>query len=227
LDIDENVRLYLQGSSEFPRRGAEDRYASFDYCYNYFQSFRDRACMASLAESAHLQQSCLHIGFYLASWGMLRGSTFLLQKSQRFLVPLVRYIAEAPPSVWGIDVDCYEDNLGQLMDCYRQIEGTLRDGGPPTPTLVTKIMLGVFGTVPAFDNYFMSGMGIRFRGAPSLLAVVKFYRDHRAAIDAHHVATFTLDFASGHPTHRHYPRAKIVDMVGFIEGLKKPQPHAA
>jgi hypothetical protein len=27
--------------------------------------------------------SCLQIGFYLASWGMMRGSSFLLEKSVR------------------------------------------------------------------------------------------------------------------------------------------------
>ena len=103
LNIDENVRLYLEGNDTLPCRGADERYASFDYCYNYFQSFREQGCIDRLASHEHLQQSCLQVGFYLASWGMFRGSTFLLQKSQRFLVPLVRCIAATPPSLWSVD----------------------------------------------------------------------------------------------------------------------------
>lgn len=36
-----------------------------------------------------MEVSCLHLGFYLASWGMLRGSSDLLQRSARHLVPLM------------------------------------------------------------------------------------------------------------------------------------------
>jgi len=48
-----------------------DRYTSFDYCYNYFRQ-------PSKEILADMEKSCLVIGFYLASWGMLRGSSFLL-----------------------------------------------------------------------------------------------------------------------------------------------------
>ena len=53
-----------------------DRNTSFDYCYNYFKTTEDL--------TADLEKSCLVLGFYLASWGMLRGSSFLLQKSIKY-----------------------------------------------------------------------------------------------------------------------------------------------
>ncbi len=51
----------------------DDRYTSFDYCYNYFRTTNDL--------NQDIEKSCLVLGFYLASWGMFRGSSFLLQHS--------------------------------------------------------------------------------------------------------------------------------------------------
>lgn len=53
--------------------GPNERYTSFDYCYNYFLTTNDL--------EKDIERSCLTLGFYLASWGMFRGSSFLLQKS--------------------------------------------------------------------------------------------------------------------------------------------------
>ena len=58
-----------------------ERYASFDYCFNYFQEKYKNGEKEKIADSKNVQLSCLQLGFYLASWGMYRGSTFLLQKS--------------------------------------------------------------------------------------------------------------------------------------------------
>jgi hypothetical protein len=46
-----------------------------------------------------LQLSCLHLSFYLASWGMFRGSSFLLEKSAKFFEPLVRTISSIDAKV--------------------------------------------------------------------------------------------------------------------------------
>lgn len=75
MDIKENIKEYMKD------RGPDKRYASFDYCYNYFQEFYENNNTKALASKENIQMSCLHIGFCLASWGMLRGSSFLLQKS--------------------------------------------------------------------------------------------------------------------------------------------------
>jgi len=69
--IDKLINTFLKD------REPTDRYASFDYCYNYFQTFKYNNKILDIAVSDNLQLSCLHLGFYLASWGMLRGSTFL------------------------------------------------------------------------------------------------------------------------------------------------------
>lgn len=147
----------------------------------------------------------------------MRGSSFLLQKSIRFYEPLIRYIASTQLGLWQIDVDCYSDeNIQLLYDSGKQIGEVLRKDIGVSEILLTKIMLGVFGNVPAFDTYFKQGLGIRWNSRKSLKQVSEFYQVHKENIDAYKIYTF--DFHTGEPTMRQYPKAKIIDMIGFVEG---------
>jgi hypothetical protein len=212
-DIEGNIKRYLGD------RNPSARYASFDYCFNYFQAFRERDDVARIAEDDNRQLSCLHLGFYLASWGMLRGSTDLLQRSVKHLVPLVEAIAAAPPAMWTIDATSYGENeLTTLRDFARGIRAALP--GATSDILVTQIMLGVFGSVPAFDTYFKKGSGLTVYGRGALQRLERFYRENAGVIDRYCVPT--LDFDTGAATSRTYSRAKVIDMIFFIEGSGSP-----
>ena len=93
VDIAGNLEKYHGGLN------AQARYASFDYCFNYFQEAREAEDTARLAGDEYLHLSCLQLGFYLASRGMLRGSNGPLQRSIRRLVPVVEQIAGEPGSI--------------------------------------------------------------------------------------------------------------------------------
>ena len=201
------------------------RYASFDYCFNYFQSFEDKV---QLANSQNMETSCLHLAFYLASWGMLRGSTFLLQKSIRFYRDLITYISEKDADFWQIDVPNYEvnDNIAKLLQCGRDIKHQLRRMAARekvSDILITKIMLGVFGSVPAFDTYFTMGSGLYRLNEKSLGEISKFYReDGRCELISHEATeTKTFNFDTGKQSKRMYTKAKIIDMIFFIEGIQE------
>lgn len=202
----------------------DDRYSSFDYCYNYFRTTGDL--------TQDIEKSCLALGFYLASWGMLRGSSFLLQKSAKHFEPTIRYIAALDKSVWQIDVDKYSgENIQTIIKIYKDIRLLLINNGNADLTLVTKILLGVFGFIPAFDNYFcntfrgISGGQCRFRKVnhKSLTVIKEFYEKNKTVIDRLSSETYTIDFITGQKTKINYPMAKIIDMYGFTEGLKKQQ----
>ena len=139
MDLDTNIQKYLAD------RKADQRYASFDYCFNYFQEFRETGDVSALVSPANIQMTCLQLGFYLASWGMLRGSTDLLQESARSLIPVLAVVAHTEPSVWEIDADCYTDSN---IDLLMALADTMREARPNmSDTLLTKIMLGIFGNV--------------------------------------------------------------------------------
>lgn len=215
LNITANMDEYLQD------RGAEKRYASFDYCYNYFRNYYDTNRIKDIASPDNMQLSCLQLGFYLASWGMLRGSSFLLQKSIKHYEPLIHQISKLDKAYWEIDADKYtDDNINLLIKLYELIEDSLGndDNETASATLVTKIMLGVFANVPALDEYFCTGFGYSKYFSKGLLRKISnFYLSNKFAIDSHQIKT--LDFDTGNDTSYLYTKAKIIDMIGFIEGL--------
>ena len=220
IDVHHHIRNYFANENGGDERSCpQDRFASFDYCFNYFQSFRERWRIADIGTADNLQQSCLHIAFYLASWGMLRGSSVLLQRSVKFYCPLIDTITRLDNQLWGIDVDAYtDDNISLLLKAAEEIRKAVGGGKWASDTLVTKIMLGVFGNVPAFDTYFGKGLGVWTLNPASLKRVAEFYGCHRDVIDECAASIQTLDFLTGEYSGRHYTKAKIVDMVGFMAG---------
>jgi hypothetical protein len=199
-----------------------DRLASFDYCYNYFRTTSDL--------TQDIEKSCLALGFYLASWGMFRGSSFLLQKSIKHFEPIIQYIATLDKSVWDIDVDKYDEmNIQTITEIYNEIKKRLIEEENSDLTLITKILLGVFGFIPAFDNYFCNSFreiskgqcGFRKLNLKSISFLKTFYESNKAIIDKLSAETYTTDFSTGQPTTIKYPKAKIIDMYGFNAGLNK------
>lgn len=211
VDIDANLAAFLE------YRTPEARYASFDYCFNYFQDARDSGDTAQLANREHRMLSCFQLGFFLASWGMMRGSGDLYQRSVRDLLPVVEMIASQPPSSWEFDAHCLATHTQDVLALSRRVRQAFTI--PASDVLVTKTMLGVFGCVPVFDFYFTKGFGCSTFCADALVRIGTFYHQHQAAIDA--ATVFTLDLHSGLDTGRRYPRAKIIDMIFFQEGLNK------
>lgn len=210
----------------------EHRYASFDYCFNYFQSHRGDP--RSLVGD-NLQTSCLQLGFYLASWGMVRGSSFLLQRSVKHFEPVLEVIALTDREFWRIDLHSYDE---EMIDEVLRVAEELREalslslslspsGGTPSvsgaqarrasDTLVTKVMLGVFGCVPAFDQYFRAGFKVGRLNRNALEKIADYYQGNHEHIDA--LRRQTIDFETGQPTQFRYTRAKVIDMQFFVLGF--------
>ncbi len=161
---------------------------------------------------------------------MFRGSGFLLQKSAKYFQPTIEYIETLDKSIWTIDVDNYNNNTMEIIiEIYRKIKETLISDGNADLILVTKILLGVFGFIPAFDNFFCKTFRDIFKGkcgfrkvnSNSLNRIKEFYEENRVAIDKLSKETFTTDFFTGKRTKINYPKAKIIDMYGFTAGINK------
>jgi hypothetical protein len=200
-------------------RDPDHRYASFDYCFNHFSDSRRLG--------ADIEKSCLALGFYLASWGMYRGKSFMLQTSAKHLVPAVEYIHSLDRSYWKIDVNSYNTkNIEVLMEVYEKLRSTLKCKNSAHLTLVTKIMLGVFGNVPAYDRYFcqtfknvfIDDCAFKKFSKESLQCLHEFYLANEKVLTSLSERINTFDFISGKPTKRHYSLAKIIDMYGFNKG---------
>src|SRR5688572_3894668 len=75
------------------------RYRSWEHCYRFFRS-RTRPQLLAEKDAAALQ-----LGFYLASWGMYRGSSFLLWRSYTIHVGVVeRLVSDEFAVLWETEI---------------------------------------------------------------------------------------------------------------------------
>ena len=169
------------------------RYKSWEWCYKYFKDHHDLARLSDDEKESIIDTMALHLAFYLASWGMYRGSSFLLQRDYKAHIPAVKAILDLDknlnqgkkydslwnfvPSEKNID-DAYELLFGEdgiyfkvkksyKKNCNDGADETSQNGdksadseGLASDTLVTKILLGTFGCIPAFDRYLKNGIKI-------------------------------------------------------------------
>ena len=201
----------------------DHRYSSFDYCYNYFRANENDRILEDI------EKSCAILGFYLASWGMYRGSSFLLQKSYRYFINLINYISSVDGAIWKIKPDKFIDKESQemILEIYKKIKENIIEDENQERVLITKIMLGVFGIIPAFDTYFCKAFKeiepntSRFTkvNKESLSVIGRFYIDNEYDIVSLSKEIKTKDFITGKARYQ-YTAAKIIDMYGFVNGTK-------
>lgn len=156
MSIHQKIQAYYGDAAD-----EHHRYRSWEYCYGYFRSAR-RDGLASDRDHAALQ-----LAFYLASWGMYRGSSFLLQHAYTVHRRLIDLIANPRfTALWEADFGASETDTQFLPTIRELIDGIRQAYKPfapasgsaqPTDTLITKVVLGTFGCLPACDRYFIDG----------------------------------------------------------------------
>ncbi|MFC4395601.1 hypothetical protein [Arthrobacter sedimenti] len=214
--------LRLQDGQTPTQHGRE---RSWDFCYNYFQD--------SPLPTKDMELSCLQLGYYLASWGMMRGSSYLFQSTNaRHYREAIETIERYNPRMQDIDAHRYAepDVRNLLLDAYADLREALVPARVSHLTLVTKVMMAVWGVLPSFDQYFIRGFrslgeskkeqtafsGISHR---SIALLGHFYSKNAMEIDTVSARLTTLDFTTSDFTGRCFSRAKVIDMFGFQKGF--------
>lgn len=83
------------------------RYFSWEHCYEVFHNAQKQKAQ----NKNELDYLSLHLAFYLASWGMYRGSSFLLQKDYRVHIDAVKIILKSEyKELFGIDCNKLKEN---------------------------------------------------------------------------------------------------------------------
>ena len=102
----DTVDLIIKSSTEFYNDLKSDengRYRSWEHCYSHFMNARGR-------NDVDYDYLSLQLAFYLASWGMYRGSSFLLQKDYRVHISVVKeLLSEKYDALAGIDCIGFKD----------------------------------------------------------------------------------------------------------------------
>ena len=190
------------------------RYRSWDHCYRFFQQ------VTPLGLAKNRDDAAMKLGFYLASWGMYRGGSFLLERAYTVHLAAIDCLADPRWSaLWSGEIganDIGEDTFSDVVELRKCIGAAYAPFGVPTDTLATKIMLGTLGCSPACDRYFIvgfTGEGHPFSCFNRLFVrrVVGFCSDNLAALRR---AQARIELRVG----CRYPLMKLVDMYFFQKG---------
>jgi len=132
------------------------RYKSWEPCFQAFGNPNDK-----------VDYLALQLAFYLASWGMYRGSSGLLWKDYKVhneaVVIIKKHFELRNKCFNGLpEINGVLNVVSDLADYYKQIEyfnGDNEKGNvTATDTLISKIILGALGCLPAFDRYLNVGL---------------------------------------------------------------------
>ena len=202
------------------------RYKSWNICHQSFNA------------STQTETHTLELAFYLASWGMYRGSSGLLHKNHLIHKGAVDILfsnegqalkCNAKNEVIRTNITDILNLKNKLAKHYSKITFTRGAEKPkpisPTDTLISKILLGTLGCVPAYDRYFIDGLKERNINntnfnCTSLNELFDFIDKNKEEIQD--VQKLILA-----KTKEHYPIMKILDMffwqIGYDKDVKEKQ----
>ena len=206
------------------RANENGRSRSWEHCY---RAFRD----ARTDPSPDYDYLSLHLAFYLASWGMYRGSCFILQKDYKVHTPIVKEILKPEyDCLFGVacadlrEPDVQErltnvsDNIANHFGPIRNEVAGRKVASSVSPVLVTKILMGTLGCVPAYDRFFQDGVATykvttQEYSLDSVLRLVDFYEEHNDRLEEARRGMQTDDLI--------YPQMKLLDMGFWQVGFEK------
>lgn len=228
---DKMIRNYI---IEFHKKIEDDehhRYLSWEHCYSFFHNEENRrklknskkTKLETTAKNSLWDLACLHLGFYLASWGMLRGSSDLLQKDYTFYKCIIEVLLNDNFKDCWLSNGFFCQNNNQIINRIFDLKSELekRTGSHVSNKnkniLISKILLGTTGCTPAYDTYFKNGLrnkykkhGIQTFGKRSLKYLIGFYKKHKKTIDAIKIKTKDTKIP--------YPIMKKIDMFFWVAG---------
>ena len=217
-DLREKIAAYHGNATSEPHH----RYRSWEHCYRFFRS-RNRDALAADRDTA-----ALHLGFYLASWGMIRGSAFLLQKTYTVHVDVVeKLISQQFSGLWEREIGAEPSDEYQVTTVLKLVDAVREAYAPfgkATETLATKVILGTLGCLPAVDRFFVGGF--RKSGRPyselNRLFVERMIQFCNECLPELRAEQARIEAAEG----VRYPLMKLADMYFWQIGFDATPPKA-
>jgi hypothetical protein len=198
-------------------RHEQDRERSWEICHSYFHTHGPEGIRADRDHAA------LHLGFYLASWGMYRPSSFLFQYAYTVHLGVVDCLTQPKFStLWSQEFGGGENDkslVPVILDACQELRSAYLRFGEATDTLVTKVLLGTLGCLPATDENFTRGyrhLGFSFPAplnSKFIQAVMSFCRNNLLELQGQQTR---IEQAYG----LSYPLMKLVDMYFHQTGLE-------
>ncbi len=148
----EDVNTVLEKYFNELRSLPQNSNLSWENCYKFFYENRN-----NIVNDDMLEKAALHLAFYLASWGMYRGDTFLRQYDHSVYKGLIIVLLKGYSNFFDKDFVDWKDLERAKNDIAKHFKDLKRKDkkykNEPTETLITKILMGIFGCVPAYDRF--------------------------------------------------------------------------
>ena len=140
-----NINVIQQelDSPDYQRIGIQ-----WDICYAYFHQHKGNN-LKNLVEAAEVLLT------YLRKFGMTKRKAYYLHYQPYDLLPLIEFIASHPEG-YNMSLDNYEGLITLYNGISECLQSNRSDLKTPSHTAVTKVMLGVYGCIPAFDFRFIT-----------------------------------------------------------------------
>ena len=209
---------------EDARANENGRSRSWEHCYRVFRDARTDP-------SPDYDYLSLHLAFYLASWGMYRGSCFIFHKDYKVHTTIVEEILK-PEYDCLLGLACTDVRNNDIWAQLKKLSDYISDYFDPirkevrgravafsvSPVLITKMLMGTLGCVPAYDRFFEEGakyLGLEKKSynKDSLLELADFYEAHNDRLEEARRGMRTDDLI--------YPQMKLLDMGFWQIGLEK------
>ena len=151
LDLHEKIARYHDCVAQ-----PHHRYRSWEHCYEFFRDWSRKNFAAEQRNAAALQ-----LGFFLASWGMYRGASFLLKHTYTIHEAVIgQLVSDRFADLWVTEAgaeDADAQRVQLILEAVAAVRKAYEPFGVPTDTLVTKILLGTLACLPACDRFFIKG----------------------------------------------------------------------
>ena len=193
------------------RANENGRSRSWEHCYRVFRDARTDP-------SPDYDYLSLHLAFYLASWGMYRS-------------PVVEEVLKPEyDCLFGVACTDFRnddiraqlkklyDDIAEHFDPIREKVAGRKATTPVSPVLITKILMGTLGCVPAYDRFFQDGVATykvttQEYSLESVRKLAKFYEAHNDRLEEARRGMRVGDLT--------YPQMKLLDMGFWQIGFEK------
>jgi hypothetical protein len=209
VKISQQIRAFYKKIEEDDHH----RYRSWEHCYSFFQRKGRQGIIAQRDDAA------VQLGFYLASWGMYRGSSYLLQQAYTVHLAVIDCLGqERFDPLWKSEFGSADEDttLVNLILVAAEAVKVAYKKFQATDTLKTKVLLGTLGCLPACDLYFRRGLrndGLEYSklNKPFVNRILQFCRKN---LDVLQTEQKRIEAVKG----IHYPLMKLVDMYFWQTG---------
>lgn len=227
-DFDDTVNNFIEKSKQY--KSSE---ASWGHCYKAFKEIRLQYPNVPFCQlNKQIKQFlCLHLGFYLASWGMYRGDTLIRQFDYTVHEEAIQLLFKPEYNkLWNATIDNLDSDLiGQLcveMGKVYEEEKKKRSRNnfkKPTTTLVTKILMGTMACTPAYDQYFYEGIREYIKSNTVIFKIHNFDTNQINKQKITNSILFLKDLWKNNikTNINEYPEMKLIDMYFWEKGYNK------